>query len=128
MRLAIVGSTKFAEDETATRWASNYITWVLAKYKPELVISGGAIGIDQLAADVAAFEGIEVKEFLPLAFHAPARWPEYKARNILIAKACTHLLAIHHPLSTTYGSGWTADYAEKIGKKVARKAYKDMIV
>jgi hypothetical protein len=117
VRLAIVGSTKFADDPEAKDWAAHYIQWVLQKYYPEVVISGGAIGIDQLAATLAAFEDIEVIEHLPVT----KDWPGYKARNILIAQDCTHLLAIRHSQSTTYGSGWTADYAEKLGKKVYRK-------
>lgn len=119
MRLAIVGSRKFEKDAAAKDWAARYIQWVLTEYKPEVVISGGAIGIDQLAATMAAFEGIEVKEHLPKV----KSWVGYKARDILIAEDCTHLLAIIHPASTTYGAGWTADHAEKLGKKVARKTY-----
>lgn len=119
MRLAIVGSRLFDKDAQAKDWAARYIQWVLTKYEPEVVISGGAVGIDQLAATLAAFEDIEVVEFLP----AYPTWPEYKKRDKLIAEDCTHLLAIIHPMSTSYGSQWTADYAEKIGRKVARKSY-----
>lgn len=117
MRLAIVGSTQFEKDAQAKDQAAHYIQWVLTKYQPEVVISGGAIGIDQLAATLAAFEDIPVIEHLPKA----KNWPAYKARNILIANDCSHLLAIRHRQSTTYGSGWTADYAERIGRKVSRK-------
>jgi hypothetical protein len=119
MRLAIVGSTAFEQDHEAQIWAQSYISWVLDKYQPDVVISGGAIGIDSLAAGTAEFKGYEVIEHLPQT----KNWPGYRARNILIAEDCTHLLAIRHPKSRTYGSGWTADYAERIGRKVYRKMY-----
>jgi len=119
MRLAVVGSTKFHKDERAKDWAASYIQRVLNKYEPEVVISGGAIGIDQLAATLAAFEDIKVIEHLPFK----PEWYYYKKRNILIAQDCTHLLAVKHYCSTTNGSGWTADYAESIGKTVKRIRY-----
>jgi len=122
MRLAIVGSTRFEEDEKAKDWAAQYIQWVLGKYQPEVVISGGAIGIDQLATTLAAFEGIEVIEHLP---EHPQWAPSgFKARNLLIAQDCTHLLCLRHVDSKTYGSGWTADRAEELGKPVYRKTYR----
>lgn len=119
MRLAIVGSRLFDKDAQAKDWAARYIQWVLTKYEPEVVISGGAVGIDQLAATLAAFDGIKVVEFLP----EQKSWAYYKKRDKLIAEDCTHLLAIMHRQSKSYGSGWTADYAEQIGRKVARKYY-----
>lgn len=119
MRLAIVGSRLFDKDDKAKDWAARYIQWVLTKYEPEVVISGGAIGIDQLAATLAAFEDIHVIEYLPAA----KNWTEYKKRDKLIAEDSTHLLAIIHRQSHSHGAGWTADYAEKIGRKVARKYY-----
>lgn len=119
MRLAIVGSRQFDKDPKAKDWAAKYIQWVLMKYKPVAVISGGAIGIDQLAATLAAFEDIEVVEFLPKT----KNWDGYKARDILIAEDCTHLLAIIHLQSRTNGAGWTADYAQSIGKRVFKKTY-----
>lgn len=114
MRLAIVGSRLFDKYPTDKDFAAKYIQWVLDKYKPEVVISGGAIGIDQLAATLAAFEDIQVIEFLPKA----KNWPAYKERDKLIAEDCTHLLALIHRKSRTQGAAWTARYAQSIGKKV----------
>lgn len=116
MRLAIVGSTQFDQDMPATEWATMLIEKVLAQYKPEAVVSGGAIGIDSLGVKLAEVVGIEVVEFLP----ATKNWAGYKARNLLIAEECTHLLCLRHRDSQTYGSGWTADQAEKLGKPVRR--------
>lgn len=117
MHLAIVGSTTF------TGWwelaaAEGIIDYTLATWKPKTVISGGAVGIDSLAAQVAARHGITV------TVHAPAnqRWEPhgFKDRNLLIAEGCDALLAIRSRNATTYGSGWTADRAEEMGKKVRR--------
>lgn len=85
---------------------------------PRGIISGGALGIDSLAAEMA-------KEYdIPFSVHLPKnnRWePEgYKERNTSIAEDCTHLLCIRTQQSTTYGSGWTADLAERLGKTVWR--------
>jgi hypothetical protein len=33
-----------------------------------------------------------------------------------MAEACTHLLAIRSMWSSTYGSGWTADQARRLGR------------
>lgn len=123
MRLAIVGSRQFDYDLRAKDEAAKYIQWVLEKYQPELVISGGAIGIDQLAATLAAFEDIKVVEFLPELERYSQPWQAYKARNIRIAKECTHLVAILHRKSKTNGGGWTARYAKNLGRKVAYKYY-----
>jgi hypothetical protein len=37
-----------------------------------------------------------------------------------VAESCVCLVRIGSPTSRTYGSGWTADYAEMIGKEVTR--------
>lgn len=118
VRLAIVGSTEFENDPLGTLQASWYIGRSLIELMPALVISGGAPGIDTLAAEMARAADIEVKEHFP----KHKRWaPEgFKDRNLLIAQDCTHLLRIAHPDSTTYGSGWTADQAESMGRIVER--------
>lgn len=79
------------------------------------VISGGAEGIDSLVRDVWE-DNIYFEEFLPEG----RTWEHFKARNILIAKECDVLIRIYDKMSSTYGSGWTADYAESIGKDVYR--------
>lgn len=122
VRLAIVGSTKFHGDAPARLWASGVILDFLNDYDPEVVISGGAKGIDRLAKRIAEDEGYTTIEHLPLH----PRWEPlgYKERNERIARDCTHLLCIRHHASTTYGSGWTADFAEALGKEVVRVTYR----
>lgn len=116
--LAIVGSTTFEKDPVATRFASLIIWDALNDLRPVGVVSGGADGIDKLGAKLARMQDIEVKEHFP----KQRRWAPngFKERNELIAQDCTQLLAIRHAKSTTYGSGWTADYAESLGKTVDR--------
>lgn len=120
VRLAIVGSTKYVNDPMATALAREVIEAAITFYDPVVVISGGAVGIDTIAAEVARRDGVEVIEHLP----RNPRWkPDgYEERNLLIARDCTHLLCIRHPASTTYGSGWTADQAEAMGKVVHRRS------
>jgi hypothetical protein len=129
VRLAIVGSTRFAHPD-ALHIARLIILYKLEVFEPDCVISGGAEGIDSLADECATGMGV------PTLIHRPKnqRWkPEgFEDRNRLIAEGCTHLLAIRchrfgknnrwmsHCAGSTYGSGWTADEAERLGKVVER--------
>lgn len=117
--LGIVGSVKITPTDPRAPYAAALILEALEKFNPTQVVSGGAVGIDTLGADVARAYGFDVHEFLP---EFP-RWAPrgYKARNELIAQCSTHLLRIAAKESRTYGSGWTADHAEKVwGAQVAR--------
>lgn len=118
VRLAIVGSTQFAEDDAAAARAAVVIEQAIKRYKPIQIVSGGAVGIDSMARAAARVYGIDLQEHFP----KNRRWkPDgFADRNLLIAQDCTRLLAIRHPDSTTYGSGWTADRAEEMGKPVER--------
>jgi predicted Rossmann fold nucleotide-binding protein DprA/Smf involved in DNA uptake len=115
MRLAIVGSRTFLNPLWEIE-ATEYITRCIKWFGPELIISGGAEGIDTLAVDIANAYDIPTQEFLPDIFN----WSGFKKRNKKIAEACTHLLCIRCENATTNGSGWTAEYAETIGKEVHR--------
>jgi len=116
-RFAVVGSREFSE------WwglaaARGIIEESLITYPIDCVVSGGATGVDSLAEELAKRYAIPVEIYEPLN----RRWePDgYKARNELIAERCTHLLCIRSKDAKTYGSGWTADYAESIGRDVVR--------
>jgi len=133
MKLAIIGSTKFTHPE-ALNIARQLILHKLEIFTPEIVISGGAKGIDQLGVEMAKEMEIETLVFSPQTL----RWrPDdgtvgFESRNMLIVEYCTHLLAIRdhkrsknngwskHNTDSTYGSGWTADYAQNLGLKVER--------
>ena len=111
IRLAIVGSTSLDGNEAAVR----AIAEVLDRYKPDAVVSGGAVGIDSMAAQLARARGIPVTEHLPRV----PRWGDgFKPRNLLIAHDCTHLVRIVAAGSKTYGSGWTRDRAKENGAAV----------
>ena len=118
VRLAIVGSTQFDGDQEATKRASKIIAQAICVLDPDVIVSGGAKGIDSLAAAFAKVNGIALREFLP----EHRRWAPsgFKERNEKIAQECTDLLCIRHHSSTTYGSGWTADRAQALGRKVER--------
>lgn len=116
MLLAVVGSTKV--NELQLHFAKAVIQGVLIFYMPQLVISGGAIGIDSLAENEAVLLNMQTRIHLP----ENNRWEPngFKERNTKIAEECTHLLCIRTQQSTTYGSGWTADLAERLGRTVWR--------
>lgn len=116
MRLAIVGSTNVTDEQLKV--AKALVQGILLFYTPETVISGGASGIDTLAEDEALLMNLKVVIHYPLN----QRWEPhgFKERNLKIAEDCTHLLCIRTRQSTTYGSGWTADRAEELGKTVWR--------
>lgn len=108
MKLAIVGSVCLKDNEAA----QDKIEFVIGTYKPTEVVSGGAKGIDTMAVEYAKSIGIATKEYLPRA----KGWNHYRVRNIQIARYCDRLVRIYSTKSKTYGSGWTKDFAEKLGK------------
>lgn len=115
MRLAVVGSVKVNEEQE--KLAHAVIQGVFLYYVPSLVISGGAEGIDTIAEEEAMLMNLQTRIHLP----KEDNWHKgYKPRNLEIAGDCTHLLCIRTQQSTTYGSGWTADRAEELGKTVWR--------
>ncbi len=118
MKLAIVGSTKWYHIDMPSHCIFNVIQGIITVLQPELVISGRSPfgGVDHWTEQCTLQMG------LPFWGFPPERnaWSAFKARNIQIAEACDFLVSIRSSTSTTYGSGWTADYAEKLGKPVRR--------
>lgn len=117
MILCIVGSQGKAWDAPREHLAQQTIITALTILEPGMVISGGEpTGVDSWAEQYAGWASIPFTEYLP-----PSRtWEGFRCRNELMAEECTHLLAVRSRISNTYGSGWTADFAEKLGKKVWR--------
>ena len=113
MKLAIVGSVSLAGNEEA----ASRIRELLDRYRPDAVVSGGAVGIDTMAEDEARRRGIPTIIYRPrvLAWNPPAGYG-FRARNIDVVTACDRLARIVAHRSKTYGSGWTRDYAAKLGK------------
>lgn len=90
MKIAIVGSSHLAEDET--RKARIQIIRLLENKKEEFgdyltIISGEAAGIDTIAKESADLLEIKYIPFKPKR----KMWKYYKERNILIAKNCDQL-------------------------------------
>jgi hypothetical protein len=134
MKLAIVGSQAISRAQGETAWF--IIEGLIAVYDPSVVISGGATGIDSVAEAVAKNLGYVPVEEMHINTDYPKQLniytPEvkswdpvgqygYKARNDDVAKACDVLWRVaKKDRQTTYGSGWTADRAEGLGKDVHR--------
>ncbi len=122
MRLAVVGSTNITNHQRGL--ASIIIDGFFQAWQPETVISGGAKGIDSLAEGRVIANNRDHFWNIDFVKHLPKnnRWqPEgFKERNLIIAGDCDALLCIRSEQSTTYGSGWTADRAEEMGKTVWR--------
>jgi len=119
----VVGSTDLLAPGGWDR-ADWLIRQAIIRLRPAVMISGGAPGIDSLAEYIGGLFGY-TEAAGTMIVHRPRhqRWaPDgFKARNLLIAQDCTHLLRITCYRSRTYGSGWTADRAEEAGAEVARR-------
>ena len=117
MRLAVVGSREWESTEHLRR-AGAMIAYAYGLYRPSLVISGGARGIDKLAETFARWLRIPTS-----IHHAPrdaVRWEDFEPRNTEIAQNCTHMLCIVSPVSKTRGSQGTADIAQRLNRPVHR--------
>ena len=109
VKLAIVGSVLLA----GNREAQCIIEQALDEWRPDVVISGGAKGIDSMAVAEARKRGIVCVEHLPKT----REWATgFAPRNRLIAQDCDALVRIVAQGAKTYGSGWTRDRAEEMGK------------
>jgi hypothetical protein len=82
------------------------------------IVTGDAPGIDQLVWDICQNLEMPCDPLAPQQRHWEPRG--FKARNIRIAEECDEMLCIRDPESTTYGSGWTAEYTDAMGKPVTR--------
>jgi hypothetical protein len=127
--LAVVGSTSFPHPDVTWPLVHAKIHRAIRWLDPDVIVSGGAQGVDTAARRIAASYGYTVGngrfvEFLPppgveLWPDRRRRWEHgYRPRNEQIAWACTHLLALRSATSTTFGSGWTAKRAAELGRRV----------
>lgn len=122
-KLAIVGTRILDCRNDSTRVVER-IKRAIDRLQPDVIISGGADGVDVLAEAAAIWFGytetngkLIVHRPTTKRFQGPGG---YRERDLLIAQECTHMLRIACKMSTTYGSGWTAQEAEKLGKTVVR--------
>lgn len=122
-RLAIVGTRVLACDGDRQRVAAR-VKAAVEKLRPAVIISGGAKGVDEIAETVTRLMGYDEADGTLIIhrpttrkFHGPGG---YRERDAQIAQDCTHLLRLACRQATTYGSGWTADEANRLGRVVVR--------
>jgi len=118
MRLAIVGSRSLDGHPDALRVIRAVLDAYQAHHPDLTVISGGAVGIDRMAAAEARQRGLQVVEHVP----AGATWRHYRERNLRIANDCDELVRIADPRSRTHGSGFTRDRARELGRQTTEYA------
>ncbi len=123
-KLAIVGSQELSVDQAANAYW--LIDCIIRSESPRVIISGGAVGVDTLAENAAIrgriLRGILLPKIRRWEDHEDGRIG-FKSRNMQIALACDELVSIRNRSTKSYGSGWTADYAEKELGKVVRRIY-----
>jgi hypothetical protein len=107
VRLAVVGSRGFSNYE--------FLKEILQWYDIRQIISGGAKGADQLAAQFASEHDIPLKEFLP-DWNRYGRSAGYR-RNEQIVEACDEVVAFWDGQSR--GTKHTINIAEEKSKPVA---------
>lgn len=121
MRVAIVGSQAHAFSDYQKLVAKQFIKMTIHHYwveygKETVIVSGGADGVDTWAESEALDWGMDTRIYHPES----SDWDGYRARNILVATECDVLYSVRSLNSKTFGSGWTANYAQKVGKEVFR--------
>ncbi|HXM59173.1 MAG TPA: SLOG family protein [Candidatus Dormibacteraeota bacterium] len=112
LRLAIVGSRSLDGHPGALRVIGAVLDTYQARHRVLVVVSGGAAGIDRMAAEEARRRGLEVVEHRP----GGRSWRHYRARNLRIVADCDELVRIADPRSRSFGSGWTRDRAREAGR------------
>lgn len=109
--LAIVGSRHYSNGPA---FSAIMEAWIVQHGRPDAVVSGGAGGVDTLAAGWARAAGVPLKVF-------PANWAAYgraagPRRNAQIVAAATHVLAL--PSRAGRGTQNTIRQAEAAGLPV----------
>jgi hypothetical protein len=121
VRLAIIGTRVLGCPGDRER-ARARADLAIRNLHPDVVISGGAEGGDQIGQEAAEAAGYSEADGTLVIFRPQVRrWAGpggYHERDIKIAWECTHLLRLSCRQATTYGSGWTADEAGRQGKVV----------
>lgn len=122
MILAVVGTREFSSLKAAS-YAEILIVHEVISGGWDSFVTGDPRysndhGVDAMVSQICRENQKVCQELAPES----RRWePEgFKARNIKIANIADEMLCIRNPGASTYGSGWTADYMESLGKPVTR--------
>lgn len=111
--------TKYGVVGNRKGWTFKFVKNVLEKLKvgsEDVIISGGAQGVDTYAQEYARQNGVELWVLYPKpSVPSPLRYFE---RNIEIAERCDVLVAFDKGSSATSGTLSTVNHAKKCGKKV----------
>ena len=122
MKIAIVG-TSLNLSENQERDIRQHIGMVLQKYDVEndIIISGGAKGVDSIALEIAENLGFEVLPFDPIK----QKWSYYRKRNIEIAEECDKLYCFTIPVKSKkcYHHDELMDHEKTAGCYTAQKAF-----
>lgn len=90
MKIAVVGSRGYPNLALVEAWVQFNLT------KGDVLVSGGARGVDRVAADAARSRGVEVEEIVPsredIERLGKGAW---LARNTTIAERCDRMAAFH---------------------------------
>jgi nucleoside-diphosphate-sugar epimerase len=115
-RVAIVGSRCLAGNRAAEVAVRTAVADLRIRFGAIEIVSGGAVGVDQMAEAVARELGIPVRVFRPTmpGWNVPGG---YRDRNKQIADYCSRLLRVYCPHST-FGSGWTEMTAKRLGRVI----------
>lgn len=118
MKLAIVGSQALDRRQGEHVWV--LVEGLILAWKPVVIVSGGATGVDSVAETCAKSNGYwEELNTLVVCRPEVHSWDPvgkrgFKARNMEIVNQVDRVVRISKHLNqNTYGSGWTADYAEE---------------
>lgn len=95
MKVAIVG-TSIDLTENEERDIRQFVAIVLKRYdvKNDIIISGGAKGVDSIGIEIAKGLGFETQVYKP----DKEEWYYYKKRNLQIAKDCDELHCFSVPV------------------------------
>jgi hypothetical protein len=124
VKLAVVGTRELRCPGDSVN-VGRRVKEAIDRLQPAVVISGGARGVDTIAEIVARTMGFsEMNGTLVIRYpktHQFRGAGGFRERDALIARECTHLLRLACRQATTYGSGWTADEAERLSRIVVRE-------
>lgn len=120
--VAFVGTT-ISLSENEERDIQQTIALILQRYdsQNDLIISGGAKGVDTMAIEIAKSMKFQTKVYKP----KKKEWQFYKERNLQIAKDCDDLHCISVPVHKTkcYHHDEPMEHEKTAGCWTACKAY-----